>query len=52
MVGQGSDKGPFFTFAGGSFLTHDQFVREVRAALAQARVHGLFGLYMQGAVFV
>ena len=38
MVGQGSDKSPFFTFADISILTSDRFVREVRAALAHAGV--------------
>ena len=38
MVGRGSGEGPFFTFADGSYLTRERFVREVRAALAHAGV--------------
>ena len=38
MVRRGSEAGPFFLFADGSFLTRDRFVQEVRAALTCAGV--------------
>ena len=39
MVRRGSYKGPFFTFADGSFLTRDRFVQVVRSALDCAGVN-------------
>ena len=38
LVCRGSNDGPFFTFADGSFLTRDRFVRAVREALSSAGV--------------